>query len=51
MVMMLLCVPVSWFFLFLCWFGYYVTYPRDAASLRAAMAACRRVLRKNAKAP
>jgi len=35
---MLLCVPVSWFVLFLCWFGYYATYPQDEARLRAAMA-------------
>ena len=35
---MLVCVPASWFLLFLCWFGYYVTYPRDEARLRAAMA-------------
>jgi MFS family permease len=35
---MLVCVPASWFVLFLCWFGYYATYPRDEAQLRAAMA-------------
>lgn len=35
---MLACVPVSWLLLFLCWFGYYVTYPKDEARLRAAMA-------------
>ena len=36
---MLVCVPVSWSLLFLCWFGYYLTYPRDAARLRDEMAA------------
>jgi MFS family permease len=41
---MLVCVPVSWLVLFLCWFGYYVTYPRDEARLRAAMAARREQL-------
>ncbi len=35
---MILCVPVSWFILFLCWFGYYITFPRDSARLRAEMA-------------
>jgi MFS family permease len=35
---MLVCVPLSWFVLFLCWFGYYFTYPKDAARLRQAMA-------------
>ncbi|HSJ56582.1 MAG TPA: MFS transporter [Anaerolineae bacterium] len=35
---MLVCVPASWFVLFLCWFGYYLTYPRDEARLRAQMA-------------
>ena len=27
-----------------CWFGYYVTYPKDAARLRKAMAARRQKL-------
>jgi MFS family permease len=41
---MLVCVPASWGVLFLCWFGYYVTYPRDEARLRAAMAERRQQL-------
>jgi MFS family permease len=36
---MLLCVPLSWSLLFLCWFAYYYTYPRDAERLRGQMAA------------
>lgn len=35
---LVLCVPVSWFVLFLCWFGYYITYPKDEARLRGQMA-------------
>lgn len=38
---MLACVPGSWFLLFLCWFGYYATVPKDAARLRAMMSARR----------
>lgn len=38
---MIVCVPGSWLLLFLCWFGYYITFPSDAARLRAAMAARR----------
>ncbi len=41
---MLVCVPASWALLFLCWFGYYVTYPRDEARLRTAMADRRQAL-------
>ena len=41
---MLVCVPASWILLFLCWFGYYVTYPQDEARLRAAMAERRQQL-------
>jgi MFS family permease len=41
---MLVCVPASWVLLFLCWFGYYFTYPRDEARLRAAMAERRQAL-------
>ena len=41
---MLLCVPLSWSLLFLCWFGYYFTYPKDEARLRQAMAERRRQL-------
>ena len=36
--MMVVLVPGAWFILFMCWFGYYYTYPRDAARLRAEMA-------------
>lgn len=39
---MLVCVPFSWMVLLLCWFGYYYTYPRDAAKLRQEMDARRR---------
>jgi MFS family permease len=43
---MIVCVPVSWFILFLCWFGYYLTYPRDSARLRADMAERSQALRR-----
>ena len=42
--MMLISVPLSWFLLFLCWFPFYKTYPKDAARLRAQMADRRRTL-------
>jgi MFS family permease len=42
--MMLVCVPASWFLLFLCWFGYYFTYPEDAAKLRREMSARQQML-------
>ena len=35
---LLLCVPGSWALLWLCWFAFYRTYPKDAARLRAEMA-------------
>ncbi len=38
---MLIFVPASWFLLFLCWFAYYATYPKDAARLRQVMQARR----------
>jgi MFS family permease len=41
---MLACVPVSWFLLFLCWFAYYITYPKDEARLREAMAERRQMV-------
>jgi MFS family permease len=34
---MLICVPVSWGVLLLCWFAYYFTYPLDATRLRKEM--------------
>ncbi|MBN1262392.1 MAG: MFS transporter [Anaerolineae bacterium] len=46
--MMLVCVPLSWFVLFLCWFGYYKTYPADAARLRDAMTRRRQALEEAA---
>lgn len=46
--MMLICVSGSWFLLFLCWFGYHVTYPQDAAKLRETMAARQQILQDQA---
>jgi MFS family permease len=38
---MLVCVPISWTILLVCWFAYYFTYPPDAARLRQSMDARR----------